>query len=82
LAADAGCTPAQLALAWILHKAPHAIPIPGTQSMEHMQENAAAEAVAVSAEVMAKLETLINQNTVTGPRYDPASEQDVDTERF
>lgn len=82
LAEEAHCTPAQLALAWILHKAPHAIPIPGSQSVEHMQENAAAAAVVLSESVMARLDALINQHTVTGPRYDDASERDVDTERF
>ena len=39
LAREAGCTPAQLALAWLLHKAPHIIPIPGTTSVEHLRED-------------------------------------------
>ena len=37
LAQEAGCTPAQLALAWLLHKAPHIIPIPGTTSVAHLR---------------------------------------------
>jgi len=42
LAHEAGCTPAQLALAWLLHKAPHIVPIPGTTRVAHLQEDLAA----------------------------------------
>jgi len=82
LARQAGCTPAQLALAWLLHKAPHIIPIPGTQSFAHMQENAGADAVVLSAEVMNAVDALINQTTVVGPRYDAQATSEVDTEAF
>jgi aryl-alcohol dehydrogenase-like predicted oxidoreductase len=80
LAQQADCTPAQLGLAWLLHKQPHIIPIPGTQSFEHMQENAAAEGVALDDSLMQALEALINQNTVSGERYDPQATSEVDTE--
>jgi aryl-alcohol dehydrogenase-like predicted oxidoreductase len=80
LAQQAACTPAQLALAWLLHKKPHIIPIPGTQSLSHMQENAAADAVALDPQVMDALEALINQSTVSGERYDPQASSEVDTE--
>src|SRR5439155_15161768 len=46
-AASATCTPAQLALAWLLHRAPNVIPIPGTGSLAHLEENMGAAAVAL-----------------------------------
>ena len=82
LAQEAGCSPAQLALAWLLHKAPHIIPIPGTTSVEHLHENLGAAGIALSAVLLARLEALINQQTVTGPRYSVQSTNEVDTEDF
>ena len=82
LAQEAGCTPAQLALAWLLHKAPHIIPIPGTTSVEHLQENMGAADVKLGADVAAKADVLINQQTVSGHRYAPQARTEVDTEEF
>ena len=82
LAQQVACTPAQLALAWLLHKKPHIIPIPGTQSLSHMQENAAADSVVLDSTVMQALDALINQSTVSGERYDAQASSEVDTERF
>ena len=80
LAREAGCTPAQLCLAWILQKDETLVPIPGTTNPDHMRENAAAAAIRLSADVMAKVEELVNPQTVTGPRYAPAMQASVDTE--
>ncbi len=80
LAAEAGCTPAQLCLAWLLAKDPIIVPIPGTTSPDHMAENAKAAEVKLSAETMAKVESLVNDKTVTGPRYAPAMQASIDTE--
>ena len=82
LAAELGCTPAQLALAWLLHKAPHIIPIPGSQSVAHIQENAAADRLVLGAEVMAKLDAMIHQGNVEGARYDAQASGEVDTESY
>jgi aryl-alcohol dehydrogenase-like predicted oxidoreductase len=82
LAREAGCTPAQLALAWLLRKAPHIIPIPGTTSVEHLHEDLAAADVVLPDEVVAGLEALINQQTVNGHRYGEQSRSEVDTEDF
>ena len=82
LAAEAGCTPAQLALAWLLHKAPHIIPIPGTSSVAHLQEDLAAMDVRLDAGLLTRLDALISQGTVTGPRYSAQSASEVDTEEF
>ncbi|HSV34215.1 MAG TPA: aldo/keto reductase, partial [Ramlibacter sp.] len=82
LAQEAGCTPAQLAIAWLLHKAPHIIAIPGTTSEAHLMDDLGAAKVTLSADVLDRLETLINQQTVTGPRYSAQSASEVDTEEF
>lgn len=82
VAQEAGCTPAQLALAWLLHKAPHVIPLFGTTSLEHLAENVAAAQVKLSPALMARVEAVINQQTVVGNRYSEQSNREVDTEVF
>jgi len=82
LATAAGCTPAQLALAWLLQKAPHILPIPGTTSLAHLEENVSASAVRLEAPLVARLESLINQSTVSGARYSAATQAEIDTEEF
>ncbi len=82
IAKEAGCSPAQLALAWLLHKAPHIIPIPGTTSVAHLHDDLGAEKVALAPELVVRLEALINQQTVTGPRYTAQAASEVDTEEF
>ena len=82
LAQDAGCSPSQLALAWLLHKAPHIIPIPGTTSTAHLLDDLGAVHVRLSPQTIAELDSLINQNTVQGARYNDQSASEVDTEPF
>ncbi|MBI2744306.1 MAG: aldo/keto reductase [Burkholderiales bacterium] len=82
VAREAGCTPAQLALAWLLHKAPHIIPLFGTTSLDHLAENVAAAAVKLSPALMAQAEAVVNQQTVVGNRYSEQSNREVDTEVF
>jgi aryl-alcohol dehydrogenase-like predicted oxidoreductase len=82
LAREAGCTPGQLALAWLLHQGPDIVPIPGTTSVSHLLENLAAADLALDASVLARAGALINQETVTGDRYAAQSSQEVDTEVF
>jgi aryl-alcohol dehydrogenase-like predicted oxidoreductase len=80
LAQQAGCTPAQLALAWLLHQAPHVIPIPGTVAIAHLEENLGAARVALDADLIARVEALINPASVSGARYNAAAQADIDTE--
>ena len=82
LAADAGCTMAQLALAWLLARGGHIVPLIGTTDSGHLHENLGALDVSLSAETMARLDELINQNTVVGPRYNEQNSAEVDTEEF
>ena len=82
IAREVGCTPAQLALAWLLHKDATLIPIPGTSQIAHLEENLAADQVMLSAEQMQRLEDLINPRTVRGARYNAQNASEVDTEEF
>lgn len=82
LAQEAGCSPAQLALAWLLHKGQNIVPIPGTTSVAHLMDDLGAVDVQLSADLMARLEALINQNTVSGNRYTAQANSEVDTEVF
>ena len=82
IAREAGCTPSQLALAWLLQKAGHIIPIPGTTTLPHLHDDLGAAAITLSPEVIARVEDLVNQRTVTGDRYSAQANSEVDTERF
>jgi aryl-alcohol dehydrogenase-like predicted oxidoreductase len=82
LAREAGCTPAQLALAWLLHKGQDIIPIPGTTSVEHLREDLAAADVRLSPDLIRRVEALINEKTVAGDRYSEQAKREVDTETF
>lgn len=82
LAREAGCTPAQLALAWLLAKGTDILPIPGTTSLAHLEENLKAADIALAPDLVARLEALINARTVSGPRYPAATQVEIDTEEF
>jgi aryl-alcohol dehydrogenase-like predicted oxidoreductase len=82
LATEAGCTPAQLALAWILQRAPRSIVIPGTRSIAHLEDNLAASRVRLSADILARLEALFPPGDSQGPRYGEKAQSQVDTEQF
>ena len=77
-----GCSPSQLALAWLLHKAPNIIPIPGTTSVDHLLDDLGAVQVVLPVELIKKLDALINQHTVQGARYNAQGTSEVDTEKF
>jgi aryl-alcohol dehydrogenase-like predicted oxidoreductase len=82
LAQEAGCSPSQLALAWLLHQGEHIIPIPGTTSVNHLLDDLAAVDVKLDASLLARLDALINQRTVAGNRYSAQANSEVDTEVF
>jgi aryl-alcohol dehydrogenase-like predicted oxidoreductase len=82
IAQETQSTVAQLCLAWLLAKDEIIIPIPGTARIDHLEENAAAERLALSADVSARLEALINPKTVAGARYNPATQAEIDTEEL
>jgi len=69
IAARKGGTPAQIALAWLLHKGPDIVPIPGTKRRRYLEENVGAINVQLSAEEMAQLDAALPPEKVAGPRY-------------
>ncbi|MFP5466487.1 MAG: aldo/keto reductase [Gammaproteobacteria bacterium] len=82
IAAEAGCSPSQLAIAWLLHQGDDILPIPGTRSVEHLRDDLGAASVALSPDVLSRLDALINPRTVHGDRYNDQANREVDTERF
>ena len=70
LAAERGCTAAQLALAWVLAQGPDIVPIPGTRSLERLRDNAAAVAMNLSATDLAAIEAVAPKGFALGTRYD------------
>lgn len=82
IARDVACTPAQLALAWVLHQAPHIVTIPGTSRIAHLKDNMGALTIKLSLETLARLDQAINQHNVSGNRYNELASSEVDTEVF
>ncbi len=82
LAREAGCTPAQLALAWLLAQGEDILPIPGTTRVEHLMDDLGAASLRLPADLLARAGGLINQKTVSGGRYPAQSQAEVDTETF
>ena len=78
LAARRGLTAGQVALAWLLHKGPDVVPIPGTKRRSYLEENVAAAAVALSADEMAALDAALAPEKISGPRYAKAQQAMVD----
>lgn len=71
-AAARGCSSAQLALAWLLNKQPHTIPIPGTRRIAYLEANVQAAGIVLSAEEIAALDRLFEPTAVAGARYPDA----------
>ncbi|WP_280554774.1 aldo/keto reductase, partial [Halomonas sp. 25-S5] len=71
IAAQKGCSPAQLSLAWLLSKGLDIVPIPGTKQLRYLEENAAATQITLSLEEQQQLETETACLPVMGERYTP-----------
>jgi aryl-alcohol dehydrogenase-like predicted oxidoreductase len=69
LAAKKGCTPAQIALAWLLSRGNDIVPIPGTKSRARLEENAGAAALTLTAAEIAALDAAIPVGAAQGARY-------------
>ena len=69
VAASKGAKPAQIALAWLLHKGPDIVPIPGTKRRNYLEENIAAEKVRLDAADMAALDAALAPGRISGARY-------------
>ena len=80
VAAEIGCTPAQLALAWVLARGENIVVIPGTRSIAHLEANVAAAALSLDASTMARIDALFEGDAIRGPRYSAAMQAQIDTE--
>ncbi|MQL88915.1 hypothetical protein Taro_021482 [Colocasia esculenta] len=72
MAASKGCTPSQLALAWVHHQGDDVCPIPGTTKIENLDQNIAALSVKLAPQEMAELESFATADVVMGDRYHPS----------
>ena len=72
-----GFTPAQIALAWLMHKGDFIVPIPGTTKLSHLEENLRAADIVFTAEEMNELEASVSAIPVTGSRYDALQESKI-----
>jgi len=66
-----GARPGQIALAWLLHKGPDIVPIPGTKRVTYLEENVAAASIALDATQMQTLDEALATGKTAGPRYQP-----------
>jgi aryl-alcohol dehydrogenase-like predicted oxidoreductase len=77
IAQEKGCTPGQLALAWVLAQGDDIAPIPGTKRVKYLEENVAATDVELSAEDLQALEQAVPRDAVAGDRYGDMSSVDA-----
>lgn len=75
LAKSKGCTPGQLALAWVHHQGRDVFPIPGTKRVKYLEENVAAFSIALSREELQLLEDAVSSSEVAGDRYPQGLQQ-------
>ena len=68
MASELGLTASQLSLAWVLARGGDIIPIPGTRTIRHLEENVAALAIRLTAEQQARLEATVSKGSVAGVR--------------
>jgi aryl-alcohol dehydrogenase-like predicted oxidoreductase len=78
MAARKGTTSGQIALAWLLHKGPDIVPIPGTKRRSYLEENVGAAALSLNAQEMATLDAALSADKVSGPRYNAQRMAQVD----
>jgi aryl-alcohol dehydrogenase-like predicted oxidoreductase len=69
IAREKKCTPAQLALAWVLRQGEDVVPIPGTKRRKYLQENIGALGVNLSTEDLARIDDVAPHEAVAGARY-------------
>lgn len=74
---ERGMTSAQLALGWLLHKAPWIVPIPGTTKLSHLEENLRSLDFVLTADEWNELETEVSEIPVTGDRYNAEQQRQV-----
>ena len=76
IARQVDCTPAQLALAWLIHQGDDVVPIPGTKRVRYLKENIAAAEALLDDTVIEELDRLLPQGTAAGSRYPESGDLD------
>jgi aryl-alcohol dehydrogenase-like predicted oxidoreductase len=82
IARERRVTMAQLALAWLLAQGDDVVPIPGTTRLDHLDENVVGADVQLDRKTIERLNELINPRTVSGARYNAATQTEIDTEEI
>jgi len=82
LAAETGATPAQLSLAWVLSRGDHVVPIPGTASIRHLEEDLGALDLNITPAIAAKIDAIFAPGAIRGPRYPAPMQAQVTTETY
>jgi aryl-alcohol dehydrogenase-like predicted oxidoreductase len=82
IAAEVGCSRAQLALSWVLARHPNTVVIPGTTREAHLVENCGADAIRLDAATIQRLDAAVPPGKASGARYPPATQVENDTEEF
>lgn len=75
IAAEKGCTPAQLSLSWLLHQGEDIVAIPGTTKLARLEENVASAQIALSSEELAAIDQALPVDAVEGARYDESGSE-------
>ena len=78
IATGFGATPAQVAIAWLLHRGPDIVPIPGTKRVKYLEENLAAASVSLDDAQMKMLDEALAPDKISGSRYDANTMRMVD----
>jgi aryl-alcohol dehydrogenase-like predicted oxidoreductase len=78
LARSLGVKPGQVAIAWLLHKGPDIVPIPGMKRVTYLEENVAAASISLDATQMSALDQALAPGKVAGPRYNPTTMATID----
>jgi aryl-alcohol dehydrogenase-like predicted oxidoreductase len=69
IASNKGCTPAQLALAWVIAQGEHIFPIPGTKKVKYLEENAGAADIRFNEKELSDISSLFHADIAAGQRY-------------
>ncbi len=69
IAREKGCTPAQLALAWLLNRGPDIVPIPGTKQRRRLEENVGAVGLRLTSRDLARIDAVAPKGAAAGERY-------------
>jgi aryl-alcohol dehydrogenase-like predicted oxidoreductase len=78
IAAAKGCTPSQLALAWVLSRGPDVVPIPGTKRIEYLDDDLGALEVRLTAEDLARIDAALPADAAAGARYPARAMRAID----